>query len=67
MGLKGNEDLIEYGIEILPASLILLLTIVICLRSIYLCRKFKFGIGRVWESISLSKPRPEFRYWIIMR
>jgi len=47
MGLKGYEDFIEYSIEILPASLKLLFTIVICLRSIYLCRKFKFGIDRV--------------------
>jgi len=31
MGLKGNEDFIEYSIEILPASLMLLFTIVICL------------------------------------
>jgi hypothetical protein len=52
MGLEGNEDFIEYSIEILIAVLILLFTIVTCLRLICLYRKLKFGIDRVWESIS---------------
>jgi hypothetical protein len=51
MGLEGNEDSIEYGVEILIASSVLPVTIVISLRSTHLCRKFKLGIDGVWESI----------------
>jgi hypothetical protein len=52
LGMEGDEDFIEYSMEILIGSLMLLFTIVICLGSTYLCRKFKFGINGVWENTS---------------